>query len=234
MEEGKPVTIADLFSKCSELAAQEEKEMGRIISTMLPFLAYLNEPIVLRPGSLGGSFRGLRSVSLDPGAVVVTTDLRGKVSSEPLAKLRTADCLAVLKDSLPELHRLVDEKKRAALIKPVLSMRVFLGGQRFILDMRTYRLAVSNSGGDCRGLSVSVRLPDGRSKPGRQRDLNRGARAEVDLGVFKEVGGLEHLEVQFDCKDVDGRELRGGEPIPLNGTDLQEVVLSKKGLPIPA
>jgi hypothetical protein len=227
MEE-KSVTIADLFSKCSEIAAQQEKEMGRIMSTMLPVLAYVNEPIALRPGSLGDSFRELRSASLHSGGVVVTTDFQGNVSSKPLSKFPTAECLAILKDSFPELQRLVADKKRAAQVKPMLSMKVLLGGQRFILDMRSYRLLVSNSGGDCRGLRISIHLPDGRTKPCRHCDLSRGEWAEVDLGVFKEVGDLERLDLQFDCEDVDGREFHGVEHIPLDGTDLREVVLNRK------
>ena len=225
----QPVKIADLFSKCTELAAQQEKELGRVASTMLPVLAYLNEPIVLRPGSLGDSFREVRSASIHSGAVVVTTDFQGRVWSKPLAKYPTADFLAILKDCFPELQRLVADKKRAAQVKPMLSMKVFLGGQRFIVDMRSYRLVVSNLGGDCRGLRVSMKLPDGRTKPFRERDLGRGARVEVDLGVFKEVDGAERVELQLECEDVDGRKLLGGEPLPLNGTSLQEIVLSRKG-----
>jgi hypothetical protein len=178
----KPATIADLFSKCSELAAQEEKEMGRVVSTMLPVLAYVNEPIMLHLVSLGDSFGELRSASLHSGAVVVTTDIEGKVSSKPLANFRTAECLAILRDSFPVIQRLVADKKHAALAKPTLSMKVFLGGQRFILDTRSYRLLVSNSGGACTGLRVSMQLPDGRTRSCRQLDLNRGERAEVDPG----------------------------------------------------
>jgi hypothetical protein len=227
MEE-KSVKIADLFSKVTQLAAQQEKEIGRLVSTMLPVLSYVDEPIVLRPESLGESFREVRSASIHSGAVVVTTDFQGKVWSKPLAKYPTADCLAILKDCFPELQRLVADKKRAAQVKPSLSMKVFLGGQRFIVDMRSYRLLVSNSGGDCRGLRVSVKLPGGATKLCKERDLGRGMRTEVDLGVFKEVGELERLELKVECKDVDGRVLQGGEPVPLNGTGLQELVLSRK------
>ncbi|MGA7862159.1 MAG: hypothetical protein WCB19_09955 [Thermoplasmata archaeon] len=220
--------IADLFSKCSQLAAQGEKELGRVASTMLPVLAYLNEPIVLRPGALGESFRDVRTAAIHSGALVVTTDFHGRVWSKPLSKFRTADCLAILKDAFPELQRLVADKKRAAQVKPMLSMQVVLGGQRFIVDMRSYRLVVSNSGGDCRGLRLSMKLPDGRTKPYRERDLGRGMRVEVDLGVFKEVDGAERVELGAECEDVDGRKLLGGEPVPLNGTSLQEFVLSRK------
>jgi hypothetical protein len=222
------VKIADLFSKVTKLAAQQEKEMGRIVSTILPVLAYLDEPVALRPESLGDSFREVRSAFIHPGAVVVTTDFQGKIWSKPLAKFPTADSLAILKESFPELQRLVADKKRAAQVKPSLSMKVFLGGQRFIVDMRSYRLLVSNSGGDCRELRVSIKLPDGETKLCKERDLGRGMRTEVDLGVFKEVGELERLEIKVECKDVDGRELHGGEPVPIDGTSLKEVTLSRK------
>jgi hypothetical protein len=226
--EEKSVKIADLFSKVTELAALQEKEMGRLVSTMLPVLAFVDEPIVLRPGSLGDSFREVRSASIHSGAVVVTTDFQGKVWSKPLARYPTAQCLAILKDCFPELERLVADKRRAAQILPSLSMKVFLGGQRFIVDMRSYRLLVSNSGGDCRGLIVTVKLPGGGSRVCKERDLGRGVRTEVDLGVFKEVGKLESLELKVQCKDVDGRDLQGGEQVPLVGTALQEIVLSRK------
>lgn len=210
----QPAKIADLYSKCSELAAQEEKEMERVVSTILPVLAYLNEPIALRPESLGGSFVGLRSVSLHPGGAVVTTDSEGKVSSVPFAKFRTADCLAILRDAFPELQRLVAERRRADLVRPDLSVKAILGGQKFILDMRSYRLLFSNSGGDCEDLSVSVELPSGWTKPSRKQSLMRDGRVEVDLGVFKQVGGNENLNIRFDCKDMDGRELRGKRMCP--------------------
>jgi hypothetical protein len=224
----QPAKIADLFSKCSQLADQQEKEMGRIVGTMLPVLAYLNEPITLRPGSLGGSFAELRSVSLQAGAVVVTTDFQGRVASRQLAKLETADCLAVLKDAFPELQRLVADKKRAASVRPIFSMKLVLGGQRFIVDTRSYRLLVSNSGGDCRGLRISAELADGRNKDYRERDLSRGGRIDVDLGVFKELEGAESLRLRFECEDVDGREFCGAESLRLDGERLQEAALSRK------
>ena len=228
MEEERPVKIADLFAKCSQLAAQGEKEMGRIVSAMLPVLAYLDEPIALSPGSLGGSFAELKSVSLQAGAQVVTTDPRGKVASMPLAKLKTADCLAIVKQAFPEIERMVTDRKRSSQVTPALSMKLFLGGQRFIVDMRSYHLIVSNSGGDCRGLRISAELADGRNKDYRERDLSRGGRVEFDLGLLKEVRGADRLRLRFECKDVDEREFCGAESLSLNGSRMQEAALSPK------
>jgi len=227
MEE-QPAKIADLFSKCSELAAQQDREMSRLVGTMLPVLAYLDQPITLSPGSLGGSFAEFRSVSLQTGAVVVTTDCQGRVASRPLAKLEAADCLAIIRDAFPELQRLVADKKRSSQVTPVLSMKLFLGGQRFIVDMRSYHLVVSNSGGDCRGLRISAELADGRNKDYRERDLSRGGRVEFDLGLLKEVRGADSLRVRFECKDVDEREFCGAESLSLNGSRTQEAALSPK------
>jgi hypothetical protein len=224
----KPVTIADLFSKCSELAVQEEKEMGKMMVAILPVLAWLNEPVALRPGSLGDSFTRFTSISLQPGATVVTTDVEGRVVARPLAKLRTQDCLAVIREAFPELQRLVAEKRRAAQVKPALSLKAALGGSRFILDMRSYRLLVSNSGGDCRNLRVSTQLSGGRTKTCRPCDVGRGERVEVDLGVFKEVGTMERLKLQIECEDEDGRELGGDETVRLDGINWQEAVLSDR------
>lgn len=228
----EPVKMSDLFSKCEQLAAQEEKEMSRIVGTMLPVLAYVEEPIMLSPGSLGGSFSELRSVSLQAGAMVVTTDLQGNVASKRLAKLKTGDCLAILKNAFPEIQRLVADKNRAAVVRPILSMKLFLGGQRFIVDRRSYRLLVSNSGGDCRYLSISAELADGRNKPFRERGLSRGGRVEVDLGLLKEVDGAESLRLQFECKDVDGREFCGAQSLRLAGDRLQEALLTRKRSPV--
>jgi hypothetical protein len=227
LEEEQPAKIADLYSKCSELAAQQEREMSRLVGVMLPVLEFLDQPIGLRPASLGGSFPGLRSAVLQ-GSVVVTTDVQGRVASRPLVKLETAELLAVLKGVFPELQRLVADKKRAASVRPILSMRLVLGGQRFIVDTRSYRLVVSNSGGDCRGLRISAELADGRNKDYRERDLSRGARTEVDLGVLKEVKGAESLKLGFECKDVDGLEYCGAEALRLDGERLQEAALSLK------
>jgi len=224
----QPVKIADLFSKCSELAAQEEKGRGRIVNTMIPMLAWLNEPVVLRPESLGDAFRDFKSVTLEPGATVMMTDLEGKVSSRQLSKFRTQECLAILHDSFPELQRLVANKRRAGDVKPALALKVVLGGPRFIVDRRSYRLMVANTGGDCLGIRVSTQLPGGMSKPTRPCDLSRGNRAEVDLGVSKEVGDPERLDLQIDCKDVDGRELFGKESVTLDSDSWQEAVLRRK------
>ncbi|MDA4134927.1 MAG: hypothetical protein OK441_05110 [Thaumarchaeota archaeon] len=227
MEE-QPVRIADLFSKCSELAAQEEKETVRIVSTMLPMLAWLDEPVVLQPESLGNRFREFRRVTLETGAMVMMTDLEGRVSSKQLTKLRTEECLAILRASFPELQRLIGNKRRAADIKPALSLKVVLGGPHFIVDKRSYRLIVSNSGGDCVGVSVSTALSGCRTQPSRPCDVSHGKQAEVDLGVFKELDGVGRLEVQIDCKDADGRGLCGEESVSLDGASWQEAVLRRK------
>jgi len=224
----QPVEIVDLFSKVSQLAAQEEKEMGRIVSTMIPVLAWLNEPVVLRPESLGGSFREFRSITLETGATVVTTDLEGRASSKQLSRFGTEECLAILHDSVPELQRLVANKRRAAEAQPVLSLKVSLRGRRFIVDTRSYRLMVSNTGGDCMGILISAKLPGGRTKASSPRDVSRGHQVEVDLGVFKEVGDLKRLELQIDCKDVDGRELQGDESVRLEGGSWQRATLRRK------
>ncbi len=224
----QPVKIADLFSKASELAAQEEKEMDRIVGTMLPVLAWLNEPVVLRPKSLGAPFQEFRSVTLETGAIVVMTDLEGKVSSRQLSKFRTGECLAILHDSYPELQRMAANKKRAGQVKPVLSLKIVLGGSRFFVDRRSYRLVVSNMGGDCQGMHVSTQLPGGKAKASRPCDVGRGMKVEVELGVPKEVGGSELLELQIECKDVDGRELVGNESVRLDGASWQEATLRRK------
>ena len=224
----QPVKIADLFAKCSQLAAQGEKEMGRIVGAVLPVLAYLDEPIELPPSSLGGSFAELKSVSLQAGGQVVTTDPQGKVASTPLAKLKMAECLAIVKQAFPEIQRMVADKNRSSQVTPVLSMKLFLGGQRFIVDMRSYHLIVSNSGGDCRGLRVSAELADGRNKGYRERDLSRGGRVEFDLGLLKEVRGADSLRLRFECKDAEEREFCGAESLSLNGSRMQEAALSPK------
>lgn len=224
----QPAKIADLFCKCSELAAQEKKEMGRIVGTVIPMLAWLNEPVVLRPESLGGAFREFRSVTLETGATVTMTDLDGRVSSKELAMFRTEECLAILHDSFPELQRMVANKRRAGEVKPALSLKVVVGGAHFIVDLRSYRLAVANAGGDCIGMRVSTRLPGGRSKSSRPCDVSRGHEAEVDLGVYKEVGDLKRLELQIDCEDVDGCKLHGEESVPVDGASWQEAALRRK------
>ena len=143
--------------------------------------------------------------------MVVMTDPEGKVSSNQLASFRTQECLAILNGSYPELQRMVANKRRAGEVRPALSLTVAFGGPHFIVDMRSYRLNVSNSGGDCKGLRVSSQLPGGWTKASHPCDISRGQKAEVDLGVSKEVGGSERLELRIDCEDVDGRELlRGG------------------------
>jgi len=222
------VKIADLFSKCSELAAQEEKEMSRIVGTVLPVLAYVDLPIALRPESLSESLPGIKSAYLHSGALVVTTDGQGNVSSRPLAKFTTADCVEILRQSVPQLQRLASEKRRAALVRPLLAMKVVSSGQRLILDSRSYRLIISNSGGDCIGLGLSVELPLGKTRPYRPRDLGRGARTELDIAAFKELEGAEQVRLVFECKDVDGRELRGEECLAVGGASFHSATLRRK------
>jgi hypothetical protein len=222
------VELADLFSQMSELATQEEKELGRVMSTVVSVLAYVNEPIALRPRLLGESFREIKEASLRPGAVVVTTDLDGNVASTPLARFATSDCVAILRDSVPELQRLMHEKKRAILTRPTLSMKVHLSGTRLILDTRGYRLVVSNSGGDCKGLEVSVELPDGETRQFRPRDLSRGGRIEFDIVGYKELSGADRIKLRFDCEDVDGREFRGEYSLLLGVASFQETPMVRK------
>jgi len=224
----QPAKIADLFSKCTELAAQEEKEMARIVGTVLAVLAYVDQPIALRPESLRGSLPGIKSAYLHTGALVVTTDGRGNVATRPLAKFATAECVEILKQSVPQLQRLASEKRRAALVRPLLAMKVVSSGLRLILDSRSYRLIVSNSGGDCIDLGLSVELPFGKTRPYRPRDLGRGARIELDIAGFKELEGAEWIRLCFDCKDVDGRELRGEESLAVGGASFQEATMRRK------
>jgi hypothetical protein len=224
----QPSKLAELFSKCTQLAAQEEKEQIKIVGTILPVLSYLKEPVVLRPGALGDAFSGFRSVSLMPGAIVVTTDMDGRVLSRPLVKFRTEECLAILHDAFPELQRLVTDKRRAAQVRPAISTKAVVGGSKFLVDLRSYRLVFSNSGGDCRGLRVSLQLSGGESKPYRPVDVNRGERVEVDLGVFKEVSAFDSVKLQLDCKDVDGRELHADQSVRLDGAEWEQATLGKK------
>lgn len=223
----QPVKIADLYSKCSELAVQEEKEMSRVVGTVLPVLAYLDKPVSLRPASLGGSFAELQSVSLQPGAVVVTTDSQGNVASMQLAKLRTGECLAILKGAFPEMQRMIADKKRDASACPALSMKLFRKGQRFIVDRRTYHLLVSNSGADCKGLRISVELADGRRKSSRERGLGHGELIELDLGLRDELDGAESIRFRLECEGVDGRQYSGAESLRLDTESLQGVPLSR-------
>jgi hypothetical protein len=224
-----PMKIADLFSKCSELAALEEKEMRRIASTILPVLGWLNEPVVLLPESLGSAFEQFRSVTLETGATVVMTDFHGKVSSMQLSKFRTQEYLAILRDSFPELQRLAANKRRSGEVRPALLLKVVLGGPRFIVDMRSCRLIVANTGGDCVDIRVTTLLRGDRTKASRPCDVGRGEKAEVDLGVSKEVAGSGRLELRIDCKDVDGRELGGEESVRLDGAaSWQEATLLAK------
>lgn len=223
----QPTKLGELFSKSSQLAAQKEKEMARIVGTMLPVLAWLNEPVVLRPKSLGGSFSECRSVSLETGAVVFMTDHAGRVTSRPLAQFRTEECLAIFQDAYPELQRMAENKRRAVQIRPLLSLKVVLGGSRRIVDRRSYRVVVSNSGGDCRALRFSTSV-SGKAKLTKPCDLGRGTRAEVDLGLYSEVDGTGTLELRVECEDVDGRELFAEEALPYEGQRWHEATLRRK------
>jgi len=226
--QGKPGSLAELYSKASQLAAKEEKELGRMVNAMLPVLAWLDEPVPLEPGRFGDSLGEARSLSLRPDATVVGVDARGRESSTPLAKLRTKDCLAVMEDAFPRLNKMVVEKRRAIQVRPALSMKTRVDGSHFIVDMRTYRVLVANAGGDCKDLVVTAKLPDGSLRPCRPRDLGKGERIEIDLGVLKEVGTAQRLGLLLDCKDVDGRELAGVVPVGLDGKRWEEAALSRK------
>ena len=219
--------IADLYTKCSQLAAKEEKEMGRVMGTVFSVLTWINEPVALRPKSLGGAFSRFRSVSLRADANVVTTDFEGKVTSKPLKEFRLSESLAILREAYPELMSLVAGKTGGAHVKPLLSLKANLGGAR-ILGSRSYRVQVSNSGGDCVGLVVSVGLPGGQTKACRPFDLKRGEQVAVELGALKGVGSAERLEVGIDCKDAQGHELRGDQTVPLDDPSWQEADLSGK------
>jgi hypothetical protein len=220
--------IADLYEKCSQLAAKEEKEMGRVMGTVFTILEWINEPVALRPKSLGGAFSRFRSVSLRADATVVTTDFEGKVTSKPLKEFRLGESLAILREAYPELQSLVAGKRGGAQVKPLLSMKALMGGAR-LLGGRSYRVLVANSGGDCVDLEVSVRLPGGQRKISRPFDLKRGQEVEVDLGVFKEgVGSGERLEIGIDCKDTLGHELQGDQTVPFDEPSWQEAALSGK------
>jgi hypothetical protein len=213
----QPTKLSDLFSKCSELAAEEERQMGKFVGAVIPVLGFLGEPVSLRPESLGGYFLGFKSVTLGEGAMVTMTDPEGRVSSKQLSAFRTEERLAILEESFPELQRLVSEKRRAWESRPALSLRAALGGMRFIVDMRSYRVVVANAGGDCLGVRFSTGLSGGRRKSSRPCDVGRGQEVEVDLGVAKEVGEAGRLEIEVECKDADGRELFGKGSVGVDG-----------------
>lgn len=226
--DGQPDNISELYSKCSQIADKEARELSRIAGAIVPVLAWLSESVVLRPKSLGGVFAESRSVTLETGAKVVVVEAEGQVSSRQLSEFKTAECLAILNEAYPEIRRMAADKRRERQVRPVLSLKAIVGGAHLIFDTRTYRLAVANSGGDCVGLRFSLQLPSGASRSSRPCDVDRGMRAQVDLGAFKELAGQERLEVQLDCKDVDGRELRAEEKVSLRAgwTDID---LKRKG-----
>jgi len=226
--EVQPAEMADLFSKCAQLAAQEEKEMGKIMSTMLPVLEYLGEPVMLKPESLGDRFRAFKYVILQSGAVVVTTDLEGHVSSRPLAEFSTEDCLAILRDSFPELLRLASEKRQAAMVGPALSLRIASGGAHETQCVRSHYLVVSNLGGPLSDVVVSSLLPGGRTKAYRPGGVHRGGKVNIDLEVLKEESNVERVELQIDCTDAMGHQFRGREFVRLDGSIVQEVALRKR------
>ena len=213
----QPTKLSDLFSKCSELSAEEERQMGKFVGAVIPVLGFLGEPVSLRPESLGGYFLGFKSVTLGEGATVTMTDPEGRVSSKQLATFETEERLAILEESLPELQRLVSEKRRIEEARPGLSLRVALGGKRFIVDMRSYRVVVANAGDDCLAVRFSTRLSGGRKKSSDPCDVGRGQEVEVDLGVAKGVGEAGRLEIEVECKDADGRELFGRGSVGVDG-----------------
>ncbi len=206
--EQQAAKLGELYSTCSRLAAEEERKTGRIVGTMVNVLGWLKEPVVLDPKSLGDSFGELRSVVLDSEAKVVMEDVQGKVSSKRLGDFRTEECLAILEQVCPELERLVSNKRRATQVRPALSLKLVAAGSKLIVDRRSYRLVVSNSGGDCVGLKVSTQLPGGAdSRSTRPHEVKGGAQVEVDLEVFKELEDAKNIKVEIDCKDTDGRTL---------------------------
>ena len=226
----QPTKLSDLFSKCSQLAAEEERRMGKFVGAVIPVLGFLGEPVALRPESLGGAFLGLKSVTLGAGATVTMTDPEGRVSSRQLSTFEVEERLAILEDSFPELQRLVTEKRRAGEASLALSLRVVLGGKRFIVDMRSYRVVVANLGADCLGVRFSTRLSRGRAKSSRPCDVPSGREVEVDLGVPKEVGDTGQLEIKVECRDAEGCELFGRGSVGVDG-DPRLIALSGKAKP---
>jgi len=226
--EVQPAEMADLFSKCAQLAEQEEKEMDKIMSTMLPVLEYLGEPVSLKPESLGERFQGFKYVTLQSGAMVMTTDMEGKVVSKPLAEYPTEDCLAILRDSFPELLRLASEKRQAAMVGPALSLRIAPGGVHLAKGVRSHYLIVSNLGGPLSDLVVSSLLPGGRTKIYRPGGVHRGGKVTIDLEVLQEESRVERVELQIDCADAMGHLFRGHEFVRLDGADIQTVGLKKR------
>jgi hypothetical protein len=226
---GQTTGIADVYARRSELAVQEQREVGRIVSMMLPVMTWLNEPVVLKPRSLGSAFQEFSSVSLENGEMVVMTDVEGNVSRKNLAQLPIEECLAILQSSLPELQKMAEHKRRREeQAKPALSMKIVLGGTGSTIEVPSYRLVVSNSGGDCTDIRVTTMLPGGWTRTSPPCDVRRGEQAEVDLGVFEEVSDVALLQLQVECKDAEGRELRGSESLPLNGAEWQEAFLRRK------
>ena len=219
-------TIADLYKRASRLDERHRKETAKIVGTILPILAWLNEPVALRPRALGEHFFDMRSVTVETGGMVVMTDLQGHVSSMELTGFRSKEFQAILKEAFPELERMTALKRRAGDIKPILSLKVVVAGRKFLIDRRTYRVMVSNSGGECRGLKVSTQLPAGRSEPTHPCDVARGRQVGVDLGVFGDVG--DSLQLWLSCRDSDGREFEADELVQLEAEAGQEALLRRK------
>ena len=204
----QPPKLGELYSACSKMAAEEERTTGRIVGTMVNLLSWLKEPLVLRPGSLGGRFAALRMVLLDASANVVMTDAQGRVTSRRLTDMKAEDRLAILEEACPLVEKMVSSKRRAEQARPVLSIKVVQGGSRLIVGRRTYRLLVSNAGSDCLGMRLSIELPGGNSsRSTRPRDVKGGSEHEVDTGVSRGLGGAESVRVEVDCRDADGRAL---------------------------
>ncbi|HUI00405.1 MAG TPA: hypothetical protein VLU99_01770 [Nitrososphaerales archaeon] len=209
--------MADLYSRCSELAAQQDRKVADVMGTILPVLAWLGKPVELDPAELGETFSGLRSVSISPGAIVVRTDPQGKVSTTAMAKLGPKDCLALLSKAFPRMEKMVEDKKREGDVRPVLWVKASLEGSRPLLGKRRFQLVVSNSGGDCRDLRVLVLLPGGLTRACKPCDVGRGERVDIDLGIHEEADGAEEVALQIQYRDVDGRESKGDETVKLHG-----------------
>jgi hypothetical protein len=227
LQEEATVNLVSVFSKCAELIHSEGVMVDKIVKVMKPLLSSINKPIRLHPQSLGETFRHIREASLAPGAVVVMVDSEERISSRSLRKFDGEDFISILRDCLPGLQELVSGRKRAEQIKPALAVKLRLAGSQFLIDRRTYRLLVSNSGGDCRNLRISTKA-GGRTKVNPPFDLNSVNPSEIDLGLSQKDVEPKQLELGITCKDLDGLEYWGTESIRAEQDDWKEVPLSLK------
>jgi hypothetical protein len=154
-------------------------------------------------------------------------DSEERISSRSLRKFDGEDFISILRDCLPGLQELVSGRNRAEQIKPAISVKLRLAGSQFLVDRRTYRLLLSNSGGECRNLRISTKA-GGRTKVNHPFDLNSVNPSEIDLGLSKKDIGLKQLELGITCRDLDGLEYWGTESIRADQADWKEVPLSLK------